>query len=293
LQKRDTPTECALVSRPRIDAVRGVLQRPAPADSIVHERFAPAAELEEFIQHFWTVRWDLRGEPPLLAETLPHPCVHVVFDRGQGRVTGVQSRRFRRRIQGQSRVFGIKFRPAAFQPVLGAPLSQLTDRTVSVRSVFGREGIALKDAILAEPDVRRCVTLAQDFLRRRLPPMPEPIARMRDLVERLAADASVTRMEQVAALAKLEPRNLQRRFSAAVGVSPKWVLKRYRLHEAAEQLARAQVPDMASLALQLGYFDQSHFIRDFKALVGCSPGQYAERAAASRSALGQQVRRRP
>nr|WP_274622340.1 helix-turn-helix transcriptional regulator [Myxococcus fulvus] len=93
-------------------------------------------------------------------------------------------------------------------------------------------------------------------------------------------------MEQVAALAKLEPRNLQRRFSEAVGVSPKWVLKRYRLHEAAEQLARVQVPDMASLALQLGYFDQSHFIRDFKSLVGCSPGQYAERAAASRRAAG-------
>nr|WP_254625240.1 MULTISPECIES: helix-turn-helix transcriptional regulator [unclassified Myxococcus] len=89
-------------------------------------------------------------------------------------------------------------------------------------------------------------------------------------------------MEQVAALAGLEPRNLQRRFSAAVGVSPKWVIQRYRLHEAAEQLARADAPDMASLALQLGYFDQSHFIRDFKALVGRAPGQYAAQAAAAR-----------
>lgn len=282
LQKHDTPTECAPVSRPRIDAPRGVLQRPAPAGRIVHERFAPSPALEAFVQHFWTVRWDLRGEPPLLAETLPHPCVHVVFERGQARIAGVQSRRFRRRLQGQGRVFGIKFRPAAFQPWLKAPVSRLTDRTVSLHSVFGRESIALRDALLAEPDVRRCMTLAEDFLRPRLPPMPEPLARLRDLVERLAVDPSLTRMEQVAALAGLEPRNLQRRFSAAVGVSPKWVIQRYRLHEAAEQLARPDAPDMASLALQLGYFDQSHFIRDFKALVGRAPGQYAAQAASAR-----------
>ncbi|XXF75242.1 helix-turn-helix transcriptional regulator [Myxococcaceae bacterium GXIMD 01537] len=270
------------MSRPRIDAPRGVLQRRAPAGRIVHERFAPAPELEEYIQHFWTVRWDLRGEPPLLAETLPHPCIHVVFERGDARVTGVQSRRFRKKLQGQSRVFGIKFRPAAFQPVLGAPLSRLTDRTVSLRSVFGPDSDALRDAILAEPDARQSAARAQDFLRPRLPPMPEAIARARDLVERLATDVSILRVEQVAALAGMEPRNLQRRFRAAVGVSPKWVIQRYRLHEAAELLARPGAPDMASLALQLGYFDQSHFIRDFKALVGCAPGQYAARAAAAR-----------
>lgn len=271
------------MSRPRIDAPRGVLQRRAPTGKVVHERFAPAPELEEYIQHFWTVRWDLRDEPPLLAETLPHPCVHLLFERGQARVAGVQSRRFRQWLRGQARVFGIKFRPAAFQPVLGAPLSRLTDRTVSLRSVFGPESDALRDAILGEPDVRLCVAWAQDFLRPRLPPMPEPIARARDLVERLAVDVSLLRVEQVAALAGMEPRNLQRRFRAEVGVSPKWVIQRYRLHEAAEQLARPNAPDMASLALQLGYFDQSHFIRDFKALVGCAPGQYAARAAAARA----------
>ncbi len=273
------------MSRPRLNAPRGVLQRRAPEGRIAHERFAPSAALEPFVQHFWTVRWDLRGEPPVLAETLPHPCVHVVFERGQGRVLGVQTaHRFRRHLRGQDRVFGIKFRPAAFQPFLGRPLSGITDRTLALRTVFGAEGAVLRDAILGEPDLRRCVTLAEDFLRPRLPSLPGEVARLRDLVERLAADPGITRMEQVAALAGLEPRKLQRRFNAAVGVSPKWVLQRYRLHEAAERLARADVPDMAGLALELGYFDQSHFIRDFKAVVGRSPARYVAEARASRAA---------
>jgi AraC-like DNA-binding protein len=51
------------------------------------------------------------------------------------------------------------------------------------------------------------------------------------------------------------------------------VIKRYRLHEAAARLGGAV--DMAALALELGYFDQAHFIRDFKAVVGQPPGRYA------------------
>jgi AraC-like DNA-binding protein len=271
------------MSRPRIEEPRGVLQRPAPEGRIVHERFAPSAALEPFVQHFWSVRWDLRGEAPVLAETLPHPCVHLLFERGRAQVAGVQTRRFSRKLQGTARVFGVKFRPAAFQPFLAGPVSALRERTVSLRSVFGPASAALKRAVLAEEDPRACAAHAEAFLLPRVPPqLPEPLAQLRDLVERLAEDTSLTRVEQVAALAGLPLRGLQRRFVAAVGVSPKWVIRRYRLHEAAgqlAQLAKAQAtPDLAQLALQLGYFDQSHFNRDFKAVVGQSPGAYRTQA---------------
>ncbi len=217
-----------------------------------------------------------------MVETLPHPCVQVVFERGRAQVWGVKTGRFRRWLRGQDRVFGIKFRPAAFQPILRAPLSRITDRVLSLRAVFGRESDSLKDAILGEADVWRCVTLAEEFLQKRIPSMPAAIAGLRDLVERLATDQSITRVEQAAALAGIDLRKLQRGFNASVGVSPKWVIQRYRLHEAAEQLARAHAPDMASLALQLGYFDQSHFIRDFKAVVGQPPGEYVARGRPAR-----------
>ena len=68
---------------------------------------------------------------------------------------------------------------------------------------------------------------------------------------------------------------LQRLFGRYVGVSPKWVIQRYRLHEAAEQLATGESVSQTELALNLGYSDQAHFIRDFKAIVGVSPAAYA------------------
>ena len=59
-------------------------------------------------------------------------------------------------------------------------------------------------------------------------------------------------------------------------MTPKWVLKRYRLHEAAARLADDPGGSWAEVAADLGYFDQSHFIRDFTRAVGLTPTAYAE-----------------
>ncbi len=266
------------MQRPKPDQPRGILQRgPAPED-IRYQRLMPMTALQPYIAHFWSVSWDFRDKKPLTAETLPHPAVQLIFERGRGQVVGVHTGKFKRRLQAKGRVFGIKFRPAAFRPCLPHALSRLTDKTLSLRTVFGKDSVPFTRAILDEPDTERCTELAEAFLQVRLPSLPTEIAELRDLVEWLATDPSVVRVAQVAARAGLDLRTLQRRFLAGVGVSPKWVIQRYRLHEAAEQLARPDAPDLASLAQQLGYFDQSHFVKDFKAVSGHPPGYYLAKA---------------
>jgi AraC-like DNA-binding protein len=74
-------------------------------------------------------------------------------------------------------------------------------------------------------------------------------------------------------------RSLQRLFAEHVGVSPKWVLRRYRLHEAVARAQGGEALDWAALAQELGYFDQAHLIADFRALVGWTPASYARRYA--------------
>lgn len=84
-------------------------------------------------------------------------------------------------------------------------------------------------------------------------------------------------MRTVDALAErsgLTKRSLQRLFQHYVGVSPKWIIKRYRMHEAVAQLQAGAPVKLAQLALDLGYFDQAHFINEFTALVGKPPGEY-------------------
>jgi AraC-like DNA-binding protein len=92
-----------------------------------------------------------------------------------------------------------------------------------------------------------------------------------------------TRVEHVAAMHHVAPRTLQRLFRRYVGVGPKWVLKRLRIHRAAERLTATSPPRWIELALELGYYDHAHFIRDFRLIVGGSPAEYTAEAVRARN----------
>jgi transcriptional regulator GlxA family with amidase domain len=96
-------------------------------------------------------------------------------------------------------------------------------------------------------------------------------------VKRITEDPGLQRVAQLAGASGLSERKLQRLFSDYVGVSPKWVMRRARLHEAAlrvEAHGPASV-DWAALAADLGYADQAHLTRDFTATLGAPPTRYA------------------
>ena len=102
------------------------------------------------------------------------------------------------------------------------------------------------------------------------------------MVYAVARDRGILSVDDLVARYRMNKRTLQRLFAKYVGVSPKWVIQRYRLHEAAERLAAEPSVAQSSLAADLGYSDQAHFVRDFKAVVGTSPAAYARRARDAR-----------
>jgi hypothetical protein len=97
--------------------------------------------LAGLVQHFWIVRWDLRGFPPQMRETLPHPNVHVSLAPGELLIYGVQTGRFTRVLADRGGVFGVKFRPGGFRPFLRRPVSSLRDRTIQGRVDARRDGV--------------------------------------------------------------------------------------------------------------------------------------------------------
>jgi len=262
---------------------RGVLDPLAAARRFDLSLRAPAEELAELVEHYWTVRWDLRGHEPHTQHTLPHPAVHLVAERGRSGIFGVTSGRFTRELQGTGRAFGVRFRPAGFHPFLDAPVATLTDRTVAVADVLGRDGAALVDRLLWLEEEAPMVAAAEGFLRDRLPPPDPRVVAVNRIVDQVVADRAITKVDHLVERTGTGKRRLQRLFAEYAGVSPKWVIQRYRLHEAVERLAADLGDlDLASLARELGYFDQAHFVKDFKALVGRPPARYAAGAARAR-----------
>jgi AraC-like DNA-binding protein len=256
-------------------APRGVLDPGGGAGCFQVGRSRPGPDMSELVEHFWTVSWDLRGRDPHTQHTLPHPSVHLVAEPGRSGIMGVFTGRFTRELEGAGRAFGVRFRPAGFQPFLGAPVAVLTDRRVAVAAVFGPEGDRLVGDLLAAAGEPELVATAEAFLLDRLPAPDPNVSLVNRAVDLIMADQDLTRVADAAERAGVGTRRLQRLFATYVGVTPKWVIRRSRLHEAVERLGRGDHVDLGFLARDLGYFDQAHFARDFRAAVGRPPAAYA------------------
>jgi AraC-like DNA-binding protein len=119
------------------------------------------------------------------------------------------------------------------------------------------------------------VKLAEKFLRERLPEQDANVRFINEIIDHIIAHREITKVDDVVSQLNLNKRTVQRLFRQYVGVSPKWVIKRYRLHEVAERLAGGEVVDWPTIVVELGYSDQAHFIKDFKTIVGRTPVEYA------------------
>ncbi|WP_371661102.1 DUF6597 domain-containing transcriptional factor [Streptomyces sp. NBC_00280] len=264
---------------------RGARRRAILDPHTAAERFRlttepPPEDLARFLDGYWILHWNLAE--PHHQQVLTHPMVHLTFvTGGEAQITGIVSNTFTREISGTGRALGLRFRPGGFRPFLNSPVSTLTDQVIDVEDLFGETARTAANTIITEPDVPTALELAATFLRAFAPdPAATAPSVYRDievattLVDTVTTDPSLLRVSQLAALADMSTRQLQRLFAEYVGIGPKWVIRRTRIQEAASRAATTP-QDWSALATELGYSDQAHFTRDFTGAVGVSPAQYA------------------
>jgi AraC-like DNA-binding protein len=191
---------------------------------------------------------------------------------------------FTRSLSGLGLAFGVRFTAGGFRPFWQAPISQLTDRVVPAARLFGPRAEKTRQAIMGDgafdaddlaADDARMIGYAEALLHSVLPERDPLAEQAAALVARITDDPGLRRVDQLSASCGITPRTLQRLFADYVGVSPKWVMRRARLHEAAEHADSGEPVDWAALASDLGYADQAHLTRDFTVTIGVPPSRYA------------------
>lgn len=238
---------------------RGILNPDEARRHFTLTRAAPSADLAHLIDRHWMVEWDL--DEPFTQEIVTHPSVNIAFAPPLPTIHGVFTGRFQRELTGSGRVIATKFRPGGFHPFHPVAAHTLTDAVLPLTDVFA----PFSPTTFAEiEDGLRAHGYEDD-------PRVEEVGELHTVMLR---DPSITRVEHLCAHAGYSKRTLQRLFREYVGVTPKWVLDRIRLHEAAQRMADGE-GDWAGMALDLGFFDQAHFIKAFKAVVGRSPAAYS------------------
>jgi AraC-like DNA-binding protein len=277
---------------------------PAPGDrkAILHpheqeryrtlNRLPAGGTVSDYVDWYWSVRWDMRGRAPYHAEVLPYPCVHLTFerdgDRRGGFVNGVCTRKYVRELIGRGETFGVRFRPGGFGAFTGLDVGAFRDRAIPVDEVLPDTG-DLVDRVLAEPGDPGRRRLVEEYLGTRARRDDPNYRLVLTIAAAMAGDPELTRVDQVTERFGVPVRTLQRLFRRYIGAGPKWVLRRYRLQDGADLLARGRIADLAALAAELGYFDQAHFTREFTAEVGMAPLEYAKDSLRSRDEVTSKV----
>lgn len=248
------------------------MRAQAGAEVLTVQRFAPRDSLAGLVDYHWVVRWRVRGTHR--QQVVPQPRVDMAAEEGRLLVHGVRRGAFERLLTGEGVVLGTAFLPAGFRPLLGRSVAGLSGQVRTVAEVLGHDDRPVAAHVrtgVADADL---VAVVEDFLER-LGPVTDPTAPLvNDLVAQVARRHDLTRADQLATLAGLSLRSLQRLFTDYVGIGPKWVIQRCRILDAAAA-ANDQAPvDWAGLAHDLGFSDQAHLTRAFKQVVGTPPATY-------------------
>ena len=255
----------------------GVLAPAAIGKRFTLERTAPAAHLVEIVDRFWSVRWDL--EEAHEQETLPFPCVDFVVGDHRPGLHGPIQGRFVARLEGRGWVFGTMFRSAGFYALLrpGTKMADLVDRSPRLPEVVTASAAAeaLETTLTAANDHIARVALVSAFLRAHHPGVSAEGREANRIVELCRTTPDITRVGQLSERVGRSVRALERSFRFHVGLAPKAIIRRFRIQEAASRLAAGEATDLAALAQTLGYFDQPHFIKDFKSQIGRTPTRFA------------------
>ena len=268
---------------------RGILDPWLMRQRVQLTRYPAGTALDGLIDRFWAVRWDL---PPGVAheqQLLTHPGANVSVGHANGEPGQLQAGPVEARLYGVARGLSARVlvgrgwtvaamtRPGGLGAFITGSAADFTDRIVPLGQALGTDEAVLVRQVTAEPDEAARVALLAAALEQAVDPERTlPAAEVAGVARLAEEDRAVRRLGDLCERSGLGARTLQRMFLQYAGVSPTWVLRRYRLLEAAESVREGKPVSWAEIAAGLGYADQAHLTRDFRAAIGQTPAAYAD-----------------
>lgn len=235
--------------------------------------------------------WNLVGEPhdtPVMNTIVPDGTMKLIFHYGdpylhQPRpgvwvdlprcfLIGQLTKPFVVRPLGRTGSFVVRFYPGGFQPFWGGPLKAFENTAVPLQGLFGFEGDVIGRRVLDARTTAERIDLVEGFLFHRLATRPQADAVIaRTLLDIRTTNGSLT-VDELSRRSQVHRRHLARKFSTLIGLSPKQYSRTVRIQSALRRMLFDEVNDLTGLAYESSFFDQAHFIKDFKAFTGLTPG---------------------
>jgi AraC-like DNA-binding protein len=258
------PVECEVVP-----LIRGLLKSDIRRDERVLRWFEPSAALAPFVQRIWSAQWRIPAGEQRLQPILPYPSANLVLGQATAEILGVVTQAAIQRLEGAGSAFGAKLQPGALRAFGVERPSLLRDRSAPAADLLG--GPPLRRT---SEDPEAIAREIENYLLAHAPKHDALSLKAREIVEVAENDREIVSVTKLASALALSVRSVQNICQRALGVSPKWLIRCFRLQDALARLDVDSDANLSALAQELGYFDQAHFTKDFKQVTGVSPGRY-------------------
>ncbi|MGQ3013078.1 MAG: AraC family transcriptional regulator [Flavobacteriales bacterium] len=252
--------------------------------------YTPQAALLPYVKCYWSLDSGDTPFMPGVERVFPDGCIELLFHYGDrfrkyldDAQTVLHPRSF---IHGQIRsyidleptgtigLFSVRFQPAGLQAFVPMQAGDLSGLTVEPDSIWGPDGDVLQDRMLNASSHTQRIQIIEAFLRQRLRRNSYSTDAIAYCIQQLHQSGGQVSMETLAEKANMGRRHLERRFVSGVGMSPKLLSRIIRFQNMLRLIGENRLNSLTALAYEGGYYDQAHFIKDFREFTGLNPRAY-------------------
>ncbi len=257
-----------------------------------YEEAQPAPYLRKYVKCFWTLEQQTAAIQNAPEAVLPDGCAELIFNlsdrfrrhffdgaselQPQTIVVGQMRRGVTIEPSGEVSLFGIRFQPAGAFPFFDLPQALLTDKIEALDSVWGKGGKIIEEKINDAPTFKTRIAVIEEIFTTKLAECRSPIALASEASQIILKCAGAVSIEKLSNKLGVGWRRLEREFRQKVGVSPKFLCRAARLQNVLGTLKNPGEKNLLDVALAAGFYDQSHFVHEFKEFSGKSPRAFFE-----------------
>ena len=254
-----------------------------------YQTFEPGENLATFVKCYWILE-NPKEETPEKQIIVPDGCMEMIFHYGdlykqyienqnsiiqpRSFVIGQLTRPLEIEPTGRTGIFSVRFQPNGFLPFTTIPIKEMENTAVSLSKLFGKDGKAIEEKILNAQSVSERIQLIEAFLLSQLTDKETIDRIVKSTVDTIMTANGQLSVDELSKQTNINRRQLERKFSSAIGLSPKQLSKTIRLQTTLKMLLNKKFTSLTSLAYENEYYDQAHFIKDFKDLTGFTPKEF-------------------
>lgn len=254
-----------------------------------YQIYEPNEALSTLVKCYWTLE-SPKEDPPQRQTIVPDGCMEMIFHYGdlykqylendrsiiQPRcfVFGQLTRPLEIEPTGQTAIFSVRFHPEGFLPFATIPIKEIENKAVPLETLFGEGGQEIAQKILSSSSVSERIKHIEAFLLYRLADSETVDRIVKSTVETILTANGQLSIDELSRQININRRQLERKFSSTIGLSPKQLSKTIRLQATLKMLLSKQFTSLTALAYKGEYYDQAHFIKDFKEFTGLTPKEF-------------------